>query len=137
MIQPPVSEPPAGHWPLEMIFPTPPHAAYSENGRRHLLYEAQGVLKDRQLYTSTQDGKEGKGTHTAIILFQAKNGLIPDGLLDGPTLTAMELASVPDDPEWKTPAVTSSGARRKPSEKEEPNILQRAGKSIGRLFKRD
>ena len=142
MVQPPVTEPPGGHWPLAMIFPTPPHTAYSENGRRHLLYEAQGVLKAAKLYTSTQDGKEGKGTHTAIILFQAKKGLVPNGLLDGPTLAAMALAGLPDDPDWRAPApaVSSPSSRTRKVydyEDEQPNALQRAGRSIGRLFMRE
>lgn len=138
LVQPPVTDPPNGHWPLAMIFPTPPQAAYSENGRRHLLYEAQKLLHEKELYSSTQDGKEGKGTHNAIVLFQAKNGLVPNGLLDGPTLAAMALATVPDDPEWKAPAVASSpGRRRSSSPKEEPNFLQRTGKSIGKFFRGD
>ena len=137
MIQPPVSEPPNGHWPIAMLFPTPPHAAYSENGRRRLLYEVQGLLKKQSLYTSTQDGKEGKGTHNAIILFQAKNGLVPNGLLDGPTLTAMALAGETDVVDWKSPSTAGSYSGRRAVPKEEPNMLQRAGQSIGRLFKRD
>lgn len=137
MIQPPVSDPPNGHWPFAMIFPTPPQAAYSESGRRRLLYEAQGVLKQKDLYHSTQDGKEGKGTHNAIVLFQAKNGLVPNGLLDGATLTAMGLAAAADDPEWRHVPAVSSSTRKKAASKDEPNMLQRAGQSIGRLFKRD
>jgi len=137
MIQPPVSDPPNGHWPFAAIFPTPPQAAYSESGRSRLLYEAQGVLKQKDLYNSTQDGKEGKGTHNAIVLFQAKNGLVPNGLLDGATLTAMGLAAAADDPEWRHVPAVSSPSRRKTLSKEEPNMLQRAGQSIGRLFKRD
>ena len=137
MIQPPVSEPPNGHWPIAMLFPTPPHASYSENGRRRLLYEVQGLLKKQSLYTSTQDGKEGKGTHNAIILFQAKNGLVPNGLLDGPTLTAMSLATETDVADWRSPAAAGAYSGRRAVIKEEPNMLQRAGQSIGRLFKRD
>jgi hypothetical protein len=137
MIQPPVSDPPNGHWPFAMIFPTPPQAAFSESGRRRLLYEAQGVLREKDLYNSTQDGKEGKGTHNAIVLFQAKNGLVPNGLLDGATLTAMGLAAAADDPEWRHVPAVGSHSRRKTMPKEEPNMLQRAGQSIGRLFKRD
>lgn len=136
MIQPPVSEPPSGSWPIEMLFPTPPQASYSENGRRKLLFKVQGLLKEKALYNSTQDGKEGKGTHNAIVLFQAKNGLVPNGLLDGPTLTAMALITEADDPQWKTAASTST-SRKKSSSKNEPNMLQRAGKSIGRFFGRD
>ena len=138
MVQPPVSEPPDGYWPLNMLFPTPPQAAYSESGRRHVLYEAQSLLREKDLYNSTQDGKEGKGTHNAIVLFQAKSGLVPNGLLDGPTLAAMELDDIPDEPSWKTPAVASSSSRRRSAKpKDEPGFLQRAGKSIGKLFKRD
>ncbi len=139
MIQPPVSEPPSGSWPIEMLFPTPPQASYSENGRRKLLFKVQGLLKEKALYNSTQDGKEGKGTHNAIVLFQAKNGLVPNGLLDGPTLTAMALMTEADDPQWKTAASGSGGSssRKKSSNKNEPNMLQRAGKSIGRFFGRD
>lgn len=139
LIQPPVSEPPEGFWSIERIFPTPPQTAYSEPGRRRLLYEVQRILKEKSLYSSTQDGKEGKGTHNAIILYQAKNGLIPNGLLDGPTLASLSLMEKPDDPGWKSPSPSGSGAtyRRKSPPKEEPNVFQRAGKSIGRFFNRD
>lgn len=141
MIQPAVTEPPNGSWPFEMLFPTPPQASYSESGRRKLLYLVQGLLKDKQLYSSTLDGKEGKGTHNAIILFQAKNGLVPNGLLDGPTLKAMALLEEPDDLEWRPlPPVGNTGGsytRRKSAVKEDPNFFQRAGKSIGRFFNRD
>jgi|GEM_PF-1460162 len=139
MIQPPVSEPPEGYWSIQRIFPTPPQTEYSEAGRRHLLYEVQRILKEKSLYSSTQDGKEGKGTHNAIILYQAKNGLLPNGLLDGPTLTSLSLMDEPDEPEWSPPSssVSSSSSRRKSSSKDEPNLFQRAGKSIGRFFKRD
>ncbi|MFO1439990.1 MAG: serine/threonine-protein kinase [Verrucomicrobiaceae bacterium] len=138
MIQPPVSEPPNGSWPIEMLFPTPPQASYSESGRRKLLFKVQGLLKEKSLYSSTQDGKEGKGTHNAIVLFQAKNGLVPNGLLDGPTLKAMALLEEADDAAWKSPAMASSGSsRKKSSSKEEPNIIQRTGKAIGKLFGRD
>jgi peptidoglycan hydrolase-like protein with peptidoglycan-binding domain len=144
MVQPPVSDPPQGFWPLSVIFPTPPQASYSESGRRHLLYDVQGLLKQKSIYSSTQDGKEGKGTHNAIILYQAKNGLVPNGLLDGPTLASMSLIDKPDDPEWRPPPSAGgggggnpSGFRRRPQSQEEPNLFQRAGKSIGRFFNRD
>lgn len=141
LVQPPVSAPPEGYWPLALIFPTPPQSAYSENGRRHLLYEVQRLLKEKSLYSSTQDGKEGKGTHNAIILYQAKSGLVPNGLLDGPTLASLALLDKPDDADWKAPAQTASASgsssRRKSNAKEEPNLFQRAGKSLGRFFNRD
>lgn len=139
MIQPPVSEPPEGFWSIDRIFPTPPQTTYSEPGRRHLIYEVQRILKEKSLYSSTQDGKEGKGTHNAIILYQAKNGLLPNGLLDGPTLASLALMDKPDEPQWKSPSssVAGSSSRRKSTAKEEPNLLQRAGKSIGRFFNRD
>lgn len=143
LIQPAVSEPSEGYWSIERIFPTPPQTAYSESGRRHLLFEVQRILKEKSLYTSTQDGKEGRGTHNAIILYQAKNGLVPNGLLDGPTLVSLSLMDKPDDTEWRPPPPSSSMAgssanfRRRTVPKEEPNMLQRAGKSIGRFFSQD
>lgn len=143
MVQPRVSEPPQGFWSIDHIFPTPPQSTYSESGRRHLLFEVQRVLKEKSLYSSTQDGKEGKGTHNAIILYQAKNGLVPNGLLDGPTLAALSMMDKPDDNEWRPPPPSSpdsgSGFRRRtPGQpKEEPNFLQRAGKSIGRFFREE
>ncbi len=139
MVQPPVTEPPNGHWPLAMIFPTPPQAAFSENGRRRLLYEVQGVLRDKNLYNSTQDGKEGKGTHTAIVLFQAKSGLVPNGMLDGPTLTAMGLLGQADDPQWIPPGTYDApsgtgGRRRGPMPEPEQSFMEKAGGRIGRFF---
>lgn len=140
MVQPPVTEPPNGHWPLALIFPTPPQAAFSESGRRRLLYEVQGVLRDKNLYNSTQDGKEGKGTHTAIVLFQAKSGLVPNGMLDGPTLMAMGLLGQADDPQWIPPGTYDSGAsgtggrRRGPMPEPEQSFFERAGGKIGRFF---
>lgn len=140
MMQPPITEPPNGHWPLAMIFPTPPQAAYSENGRRRLLYEVQGFLHEKDLYDATRDGKEGKSTHSAIVVFQAQSGLVPNGMLDGPTLAAMDLAATPDTPDWKAPVVATSPTRspvrrRPPVQKEEPNFLQRTGKAVGKLFR--
>lgn len=137
-VQPPVMEPPEGFWTVQQIFPVPPHANYSENGKRQLLYKAQGLLKEQGFYNATHDGKEGKGTHNAIVLFQARNSLIGNGLLDGPTLKAMDLATLPDDPEWQSPAASSTPRKKSYSNKaktgEEPSILQKAGKSIGRFF---
>jgi len=137
MVQIPVLEPLNGFWTLDQMFPVPPQADYSENGRRRLLFEAQQLLKEKGLYSATLDGMEGKGTHNAIVLFQAKNGISPTGLLDGLTLAAMALTTEPDTAEWKPPVSVSSSGKRNPIAKEEPNFFQRTGKSIGRLFKRD
>lgn len=135
--QPVVGDPPDGHWKIEQLFPTPPFAMYSENGKRHLLYQAQDKLKEKGLYSSTIDGKEGKNTHNAIILFQAKNSLIPNGLLDVPTLAALEMRSEEDKKDWSPPSRSYSGSGyRRPSTttREEPNFLQRTGSKIKGLF---
>jgi peptidoglycan hydrolase-like protein with peptidoglycan-binding domain len=140
-VQPPVTEPPEGFWTVQQIFPVLPQASYSENGKRQLLYKAQGLLKEQGFYSATHDGKEGKGTHNAIVLFQARNSLIGNGLLDGPTLKAMDLAALPDDPEWQSPAMSSGVRKKSYSSKskaaEDQSILQKAGKSIGRFFGKD
>ena len=140
-VQPPVTEPPEGFWTVQQMFPVLPQASYSENGKRQLLYKAQGLLKEQGFYNATHDGKEGKGTHNAIVLFQARNSLIGNGLLDGPTLKAMNLAGLPDDPEWQSPAMSSGVRKKSYSSKskapEDQSILQKAGKSIGRFFGKD
>ena len=93
------------------MFPTVPFTNYSATGKRYLLFKAQTLLKEKNLYTSTVDGKEGKGTHNAIQLFQAKSGLRPTGLLDVPTLAALQLSTEPDNLAWTPPASVGSGSR--------------------------
>jgi len=93
------------------MFPTLPFSSYSAAGKKHLLFKAQSLLKEKGLYTSTVDGKEGKGTHNAIQLFQAKSGLKPTGLLDLPTLIALQLSSEPDNLTWTAPSSSTSGSR--------------------------
>lgn len=109
--QPLVADPSSGFWAMEQMFPTLPFSSYSAAGKKHLLFKAQSLLKEKGLYTSTVDGKEGKGTHNAIQLFQAKSGLKPTGLLDLPTLIALQLSSEPDNLTWTAPSSSTSGSR--------------------------
>lgn len=144
--QPIVSDPPSGFWTVEQIYPTPPYATYSPVGKKYLLYRTQAALKERGLYTSSVDGKEGKGTHNAIQLFQAKSGLRPTGLLDVPTLAALNLSAEPDKSDWTPPSSegSASGARRAPgggrygrqsSSDDEPGFFERTGGKLKNLFK--
>ncbi|MDZ4287890.1 MAG: protein kinase [Prosthecobacter sp.] len=114
--QPLVSDPPTGFWTIDQMYPTPPFTTYSAPGKKYLLYRTQATLKEKGLYTSTVDGKEGKSTHNAIQLFQAKSGLKPTGLLDVPTLAALLLSAEPDNIDWVAPysSSSSSGPRRAP-----------------------
>lgn len=121
--QPLVVPPPAGFWELAQIFPTAPQADFSENGKRYLLYLVQSALKKEGLYTATLDGKQGKSTHNAIVLFQVRNNLQGHGLLDEPTLTALGLIEEEDKADWSPPAETR---RRRPPEK--PGFLDRMKK---------
>ena len=105
--QPLVADPPAGFWTVEQIFPTPPFASYTSTGKRYLLFRTQTLLKEKGLYTSTVDGKEGKGTHNAIQLFQVRSGLRPTGLLDVPTLAALQLSAEQDNLAWVPPGGSS------------------------------
>lgn len=137
--QPVVADPPSGFWTVEQMFPTVPFANYSATGKRYLLFRTQTLLKEKGLYTSTVDGKEGKGTHNAIQLFQAKNGLRPTGLLDVPTLAMLQLSAEADNLAWNAPANVGSGSttssrpvrrapgggRYAPQEEEQPNFFQR------------
>jgi serine/threonine protein kinase len=137
--QPVVADPPAGFWTVEQMFPTVPFTNYSATGKRYLLFRTQAMLKEKGLYTSTVDGKEGKGTHNAIQLFQAKSGLRPTGLLDVPTLAALQLSAEADNLAWTVPAGSSTGVgsrsstvrrapgggRYTPQTEEQPNFFQR------------
>lgn len=105
--QPLVADPPTGFWTVEQMFPTPPFASYTPTGKRYLLFRTQTLLKEKGLYTSTVDGKEGKGTHNAIQLFQARSGLRPTGLLDVPTLAALQLSAEQDNLAWVPPGGSS------------------------------
>ena len=105
--QPLVADPPAGFWTVEQIFPTPPFASYTPTGKRYLLFRTQTLLKEKGLYTSTVDGREGKGTHNAIQLFQVRSGLRPTGLLDVPTLAALQLSAEQDNLAWVPPGGSS------------------------------
>jgi hypothetical protein len=133
--QPVVADPPAGFWTVEQMFPTVPFTNYSATGKRYLLFRTQTLLKEKGLYTAVVDGKEGKGTHNAIQLFQAKSGLRPTGLLDVPTLAALQLSSEVDNLAWSQPAAVGGsrstvkrapgGGRYAPQEEEQPNFFQR------------
>jgi serine/threonine protein kinase len=142
--QPLVSDPPAGFWTLDQIYPSPPFATYSAPGRKYLLYRTQAVLKEKGLYTSAVDGREGKSTHNAIQLFQAKSGLKPTGLLDMPTLAALQLAAEPDNMDWMSPAAipippgrrAAGGARySRPQEADDPNFLERTSDRLKGIFR--
>ena len=54
------------------------------------LYDAQIILKDLGLYTSTIDGIDGPSTKKALKSFQTKAGLVSDGVLGPLTLSALE-----------------------------------------------
>lgn len=105
--QPLVADPPTGFWTVEQIFPTAPFASYTPTGKRYLLFRTQTLLKEKGLYTSTVDGREGKGTHNAIQLFQVRSGLRPTGLLDVPTLAALQLSAEQDNLAWVPPGGSS------------------------------
>ena len=145
--QPLVSDPPTGYWTMEQMYPTPPFATYSAPGKKYLLYRTQTTLKERGLYTSSVDGKEGKSTHNAIQLFQAKSGLKPTGLLDMPTLAALQLAAEPDNMDWVVPYSASSsssspsvprrvpgGGRYNRKPEPAPNFLEKTGEKLKGLF---
>lgn len=144
--QPLVADPPTGFWTVEQMFPTLPFANYSATGKRYLLFRTQTLLKEKGLYTSTIDGKEGKGTHTGIQIFQAKSGLHPTGMLDVPTLAALQLSTELDNLAWVPPAGVSGsrgGYRRAPGggrytgqeqEEDGPSFLERTGGKLKGIF---
>ena len=54
------------------------------------IYDAQIILKELNLYTSTVDGINGPATKRALKSFQTKAGLISDGVLGPLTKSALE-----------------------------------------------
>ncbi|MEN3943379.1 protein kinase [Prosthecobacter sp. SYSU 5D2] len=137
LTQPDVPQPASGFWTIEQVFPVLPYASYSAKGKRHLLYRTQTVLKEAGLYKSTLDGAAGSGTHSAIVIFQVRNNLIPNGLLDLPTLAALNLSAEPDKPDWAPSysSGSSSGYRKRTPPKEEPGFFQKTGDTFKRIFK--
>ncbi len=135
LTQPTLPEPTTGFWTLEQVFPVPPHATYSAKGKRYLLFRTQSLLKEKGLYTASVDGEEGKSTHNAIVLFQVRSGLQPNGLLDLPTLAALQLSAEVDKADWSPPSSggSSGGTRRRTQTKEEPGFLQKTGDTLKRL----
>ncbi|MBB5039641.1 serine/threonine-protein kinase [Prosthecobacter dejongeii] len=135
LTQPSLPEPTTGFWTLEQVFPVLPHASYSPKGKRYLLFRTQSLLKEKGLYTASVDGEEGKSTHNAIVLFQVRSGLQPNGLLDLPTLAALQLSAEVDKADWSPPSSGggSGGTRRRTQTKEEPGFLQKTGDTLKRL----
>lgn len=136
LTQPDVPQPETGFWTLEQVFPVIPHANYSAKGKRYLLYRTQSALKEKGLYTSTLDGAEGKGTHNAIVLFQVRSGLKANGMLDLPTLAALNLSAEPDKNDWAPASSGGTGtgsSRKRTPAKEEGGFLQKTGDTFKRL----
>ncbi len=98
------ASPPLGYWNLDELFQGSQYVAYSENGRRHVVYEVQRKLK------IGADGKVGKGLHAALVKYQQAQSLVPTGRLDVATLGALGLAVMQDSTGW-TPPRTATSAR--------------------------
>ena len=61
-----------------------PDNTYSQD-----IYDAQIILKDLGLYSSTIDGLNGPGTKKAVREFQSKAGLVSDGVIGSKTKAAL------------------------------------------------
>ncbi|WP_170157147.1 protein kinase domain-containing protein [Roseimicrobium gellanilyticum] len=123
-VQPTVGDPSDGHWQLDEIFSSSTYAGYSEAGRRYLLYKAQQGLG------IGADGKVGPGTHKAIQKFQTANALQPTGQLDGPTISALELANQPDKPDWSPPQRSGGGSSRRSGDDRTPESEKTAARKF-------
>ena len=60
-----------------------------ENKYSQEIYDAQIILKNLGLYTSTVDGINGPGTKRAVREFQSKSGLVADGVIGSKTKAAL------------------------------------------------
>jgi serine/threonine protein kinase len=141
------SETPKNPLDVTTLFSASPCKEFSENGRKHVLKDAQAALKKLELYKSNPDGSPGKGTHDAILAFQKSKNLPVTAALDETTLNALGLADLQDDSS-PLPSAAPSAAHRQSSkssskkpEEESKGLLQKvggglktAGKSIGNFF---
>lgn len=141
-----LTPPEQGYWPLNEIFAESAYSGYSNAGRGYVLYKAQQKLKEDGHYTSSVDGKPGKGTHQAIQAYQEANSLPQTGRLDSATLTALELNGLEDKSGWSSGSGSSrsysssrSSSGRTP-ESEKTKFRRGFEKMIGRdlrdVFKR-
>ena len=88
---------------LQSVITTNNKYTYSQD-----IYDAQVILKELGLYSSSLDGINGKGTTKALQEFQSKAGLNSDGLLGPLTKQALDNVELSYVLDTETKDVTSS-----------------------------
>ncbi|HRQ89833.1 MAG TPA: caspase family protein, partial [Bacteroidia bacterium] len=94
----PIPMPERGYFTNDEVFQQGPYQEYNSWSRREILKAAQKKME------TGADGKMGKGTQAAITAYQLGNNLTPSGLLDAPTIAALDLGGIEE-----TAASSSSG----------------------------
>ena len=139
-----VEETPASPLTLAALFADSPCKDFSENGRKHLLLEAQTLLKTLDFYQGIPDGAPSLATHEAILAFQKSQNLVPSAALDTRTLATLEMSELKDDPTPFTSHETAKNSRKpRPKAKGEDKDFfdrmgegaKKVGQSIGNLFR--
>ncbi len=119
-----------GYFTDDTVFSMSSYASFNTHSKRQILRSLQQRLKDRGYYTFPVDGTMGKGTQASIILFQHAKKLMPTGLLDMSTLSAIGLDGIeesqPLPPQAKKPSPPpSSKPSRSPSPKNADSYIRK------------
>ena len=69
----------------------------------------QEALRDRGFYRGPLDGEFGGGTHAAVVAFQRRNKLVPDGRVGAKTWAAI----FDDQTEIPAPAIANEDLKRR------------------------
>lgn len=95
-----VGEPPNGFWSLDEMFIHSEYAGFSTNGRRFLLSQAQEALKELGHLKTPVQPSPNEDLHRALKIFQSRNNLKPNGLLDSATIIELGIGGAPDKADW-------------------------------------
>lgn len=121
-------------WSIDEIFIFSPYQQFSENGRRYILSLVQQSLKKTNQYSSTIDGRTGKGTHMAIQAFQSENNLAPTGLLEESTLQQLGFTDLKDTKDWVAVKRTNRSNRSKSKEEPQGWWSKNVGGFVKKIF---
>ena len=121
----------------DTIFASPTAKALSKNERQHLLRKVQEALKTAGHFDGEASGAADKSTRDAVLAFQKANKLAPTAALDESTLTALQLAELPEEEPAMTHGVAGksgggSKSKAKPPE-EKKTVLQKSKEGVKKV----
>lgn len=112
---PPATPPPGGRYPIYApglhelrpevtgFFDGTPYEVAPSDVQRRVIIGAQSILARSGFYRSGIDGVYGPGMQSALVAYQSRAGLSPNGLLDMDTLAALGLLPGQRMPGFESP----------------------------------